>query len=64
MRHAHHQGKAITHRFREKRSSLLQRLSETKYDPMMSTVYMDMLTDYRKIKDHLLNIAEVVAGEK
>ncbi len=54
----------ITGRFRELRSSHLKRISETRLDPMICTAYMDILTDYRKIKDHLLNIAEVVAGEK
>jgi Na+/phosphate symporter len=31
---------------------------------MKSLIYMDMLSSYRRIKDHSLNIAEVVAGEK
>ncbi|MBN1308487.1 MAG: Na/Pi cotransporter family protein [Chitinispirillaceae bacterium] len=64
IQHVHRQGGVITDRFREFRSRHLQRISETKHDPMMCNAYMDMLSDYRKIKDHLINIAEVVAGEK
>jgi Na+/phosphate symporter len=30
----------------------------------MSLIYTDMLTAYRRIKDHAFNIAEVLIGEK
>jgi phosphate:Na+ symporter len=62
--HAYPQGDAITHRFREFRSNLMKRLSNTKMDPLLSTTFADMLNSYRRVKDHLLNIAEVVGGEK
>ena len=32
--------------------------------PLASLVFMVMLSAYRRIKDHALNISEVAAGEK
>ncbi|MFP4012505.1 MAG: Na/Pi cotransporter family protein [Chitinispirillaceae bacterium] len=61
---ANTQGDAITHHFRNLRGNHLKRLSQNKFDPMLSTVFPDMLNSYRRVKDHILNIAEVVAGEK
>lgn len=40
------------------------RLSEDKIDPLISTTYMDISNSYRRMKDHLLNAAETVAGMK
>lgn len=61
---ANTQGDAITHHFRNLRGNHLQRLSQSKFDPLLSTVFPDMLNSYRRVKDHILNIAEVIAGEK
>lgn len=58
------QGEAITFQFREIRSRHLKKLSEKKLDPLICTLYPDLLAGYRRIKEHLLNIAEAVAGEK
>lgn len=58
------EGNAITHSFRDKRSKHLERLSNTKMDPLLSVTYINMLNSYRKIRDHVLNIAEALAGEK
>jgi len=58
------EGNAITHHFREMRSNHLQRISKEEMDPLLSISYMDILNAYRKIKDHILNIAEALAGEK
>jgi len=58
------EGSAITHRFREKRNNHLQRISKTKMDPLLSISYINMLSSYRRIRDHVLNIAEALAGEK
>ncbi|MDR0331055.1 MAG: Na/Pi cotransporter family protein [Chitinispirillales bacterium] len=54
---------AITHKFRDLRRRHLTRLSEAPVDPLLSTTFPDMLISYRRIKDHVLNIAEVMAGE-
>jgi len=60
---AHPQGDAITHKFRDLRGRHLARLSENPIDPLLSTTFPDMLMSYRRIKDHILNIAEVMSGE-
>ncbi|PKL18660.1 MAG: sodium:phosphate symporter [Spirochaetae bacterium HGW-Spirochaetae-5] len=58
------EGKSITHHFRELRTKHLQRLSAKKVDPLMSVSYMNMLNGYRRIRDHILNVAEAVIGDK
>ena len=49
---------AITHLFRKMRSRHLDKLSVKQLDPLITLVYPEILTAYRRIKDHLLNIAE------
>ena len=63
IRKATPHGDTITHKFRDLRGRHLARLSETPVDPLLSTTFPDMLISYRRIKDHVLNIAEVMAGE-
>ncbi|MBM4102971.1 MAG: Na/Pi cotransporter family protein [Planctomycetes bacterium] len=55
---------AITSFMKRCRTCHLARVSEGKATPLKSLIYTDMLTSYRRIKDHCLNIAEVLAGEK
>ncbi len=57
-------GSFIAHLFREKRSHHLEDIASSKPDPLLSVSYMNMLNAYRNIKNHILNVAEVLAGEK
>jgi Na+/phosphate symporter len=57
-------GSYIAHLFREKRSRHLEDIARSKPDPLLSISYMNMLTTYRNIKDHILNVAEVLTGDK
>lgn len=57
-------GDAITHLIREYRSKHLERVEAGQESPLNSLIVTDILTSYRRVKDHALNIAEVVAGEK
>lgn len=61
---AHSAGAAITRRIKDLRSIHLTSLTAGKIDPVVSTSYLTMLLNYRRLKDHCLNIAEAVAGEK
>ena len=61
---AHSDSEQITHQMKESRSHHLQRLAESKTSPLNSLVFTDMLNNYRRMKDHAFNIAEVIAGEK
>jgi phosphate:Na+ symporter len=54
----------ITRQMKKFRRQHLQRLSDSKTTPLNSLVFTDMLNNYRRMKDHALNIAEVIAGEK
>ena len=57
-------GDHITEKFRDLRTRHLTRLSEAKCDPMLSTVFPDILNGYRRVKDHIMNVAEVLNGVK
>ncbi|MBU8922839.1 MAG: Na/Pi cotransporter family protein [Bacteroidales bacterium] len=58
------QGDTIAHQVKNFRANHLLRLENKETEPLASLIIMDMLSSYRRIKDHALNIAEVVAGEK
>lgn len=58
------QGKTITHVMKDARQAHLTRVEQQHVSPLLCLTYVDMLSCYRKIKDHALNIAEAVAGEK
>ena len=57
-------GQAITHTVKEYRTKHLARVGTGTTTPLKSLIYTDMLTAYRRIRDHAYNIAEVLAGEK
>jgi phosphate:Na+ symporter len=61
---AHTRSNAITSLVKESRTKHLARVEAGKASPLKSLIYTDMLTSYRRIKDHILNIAEVIVGEK
>ncbi|MBN1123990.1 MAG: Na/Pi cotransporter family protein [Sedimentisphaerales bacterium] len=64
LKEAQVQGTEITHLMKEYRSSHLNRVEAGEASPLKSLIFTDMLNAYRRIKDHGLNIAEVMAGEK
>lgn len=57
-------GDAVTRQVKEARAFHMERVGTDNTSPFQSMIYTDMLNAYRRIKDHTLNIAEVVAGEK
>jgi len=61
---AHTKNNAITSLVKESRTRHLARVEAGMAPPQKSLIYTDLLTSYRRIKDHILNIAEVAAGEK
>ncbi|MDO5577279.1 MAG: Na/Pi cotransporter family protein [Fibrobacter sp.] len=54
---------SITHIYRLMRERHLSKMAEKQMDPLICTVFPDVLTAYRRVKDHLLNIAEADADE-
>lgn len=64
MLRAREAGKAVTRFMKDCRRRHLALLSTHDLPPLQSTVYMDMLNYYRRMRDHALNIAEIVAREK
>lgn len=61
---ARQEGASITRKFKRIRSEHLEKVESGEISPLKSLIYMDMLMAYRRIKDHALNIAEVLSGEK
>ncbi len=57
-------GKAVTRFMKDCRRRHLALLCDHDLPPLQSTVYMDMLNYYRRMRDHALNIAEIVGREK
>ncbi len=57
-------GDAITHLIKEYRTNHLERVETGNLSPLKSLIITDMLNAYRRVKDHGLNIAEVLGGEK
>ena len=58
------QADTITRLVKKYRTNHLERMGFESTSPLKSLIFNDMLTAYRKIKDHALNIAETLAGEK
>ena len=58
------QGDAITFLMKEYRSNHMERLGKQQALPLESLAITDILNAYRRIKDHALNIAEVISGDK
>ncbi len=54
----------LTHTMKDARQAHLRRIEEKHTSPLVSLIVVDMLQAYRKINNHLLNIAEALAGEK
>ena len=61
---ANTEGMAISKQMKEFRAGHLERLQKEEVSPLFSLVFTDMLNFYRRMKDHALNIAEVICGEK
>ena len=57
-------GDQITHRVKDIRANHLERLGKQETSALTSLIYMDMLSSYRRMKDHGINIAEAMVGEK
>ncbi len=64
IKNAQNKGNAITRLMKESRTRHLDRVESGETSPLKSLIYTDILNSYRRIKDHALNIAEVLAGEK
>ena len=58
------QGDTITHLMKDIRQAHLDRVEKQHASAIHSLIYVDLLGTYRKIKDHALNVAEALAGEK
>ena len=58
------EGTYIDKLMKEYRAAHTSRVAEEQSHPLSSLVFPDMLSAYRRMKDHALNVAEAFAGEK
>jgi len=58
------QGEAIDVYVKESRGRHLAQVGRESTNPRATLIFTDMLNSYRRVKDHVLNIAEALAGEK
>jgi len=61
---ARNRGNDITLLMKDCRTRHLERVGTGAATPLKNLIYTDILNAYRRIKDHALNIAEVLGGEK
>lgn len=57
-------GDSMTYYIKQRRAEHLQEVGTVNTTALKSLIFCDMLTSYRRIKDHTLNIAETLVGEK
>jgi phosphate:Na+ symporter len=58
------QGATITHVVKDTRDAHITRVEKQHSSALSCLIFVDILQAYRKIKDHSVNIAEALAGEK
>ncbi len=56
--------KIVTNTMKRYRSEHIARVEKGEVSALKSLIYTDMLNAYRRIKDHALNVAEALSGEK
>ncbi len=57
-------GSRLISRIKELRNQFLERMARDPYPPQASVAFTAQLNAYRRVHDHVLNVAEAVAGEK
>ncbi len=57
-------GEEITKQAKVLSKSLLKRMPDDRLSPFVSTSYSRQVSAYRRVRDHLVNIIEVLKGEK
>jgi len=55
---------SITRRVKQLREEHLQRMIHSTQDPRMSLIYAGILTDYRRVRAHTMNVHEAMAGTR
>jgi phosphate:Na+ symporter len=64
LAHANTKSLQVTRAMKSARRKHLGRIAEDHVAPMQSLIFTDILSAYRRINDHMLNVAEAIAGEK
>lgn len=59
---AQEMNKGVTRYVKKLRDEHLQRMTSSPIDPKLSLIYTDLLTDYRRVRAHALNIHDATLG--
>ncbi|MEZ6044297.1 MAG: Na/Pi cotransporter family protein [Planctomycetaceae bacterium] len=58
------QASLLKQHLKQLRKEHLEHLTQEKVEPFMNVAYMSTLNSYMRVRDHLINVAEAMAGEK
>ena len=64
MTKARSMGDALKKKAKLMRDNHIEQLSQSRVEPNINLTYTSTLNSYRRVRDHALNIAEAIAGEK
>ena len=64
MTYANSEGRTITLHIKGMRDQFLERIAEDRPDPKVIVAYNTQLNAYRRVREHVLNAAQALAGEK
>ncbi len=57
-------GKHITQKVRDMRHEMMERMAQNGIPPRISITYNRQINAYRRVRDHAVNIAEAISGQK
>ncbi len=61
---ANERGRNIADEVRKLRAEIMERMAQNGIPPRVSVTYNRQISAYRRVRDHIVNIAEAIAGEK
>lgn len=64
LSHCRTEDSSIDHFYKDMRADHMNRIVSGECEVLTGMIYADMMQSYRKIKNHALNIAEAICGEK
>jgi phosphate:Na+ symporter len=64
MAYANSEGRTITLHIKDMRDQFLERIAEDRPNPKVIVAYNTQLNAYRRVREHVLNAAQALSGEK
>ncbi|MDR3182990.1 MAG: Na/Pi cotransporter family protein [Planctomycetaceae bacterium] len=64
MMEIHAQGQSLNRKAKEVRDEFIKQMSQEKYDPQVVIAFNTQFNAYRRVREHVQNVAEAIAGTK